>query len=219
MALVTAVPLDARERDELCDLFLELGPDAPTLCEGWTTADLAAHLVVRERDPLAMPGILVPRFSDVTERRMARQKERPWEALVHAVRDGPPIGPMAIPGVRVALNLPEFFVHHEDVRRANGGGPRTDRADLDDGLWGLLRRAGRIWAVRLRGAGLDAVRVNVAGGPADTVVVKGGTPRARLAGTPQEIVLFLYGRRAVAGVRLDGDPAAVATVEATSFGI
>src|SRR5882762_622635 len=41
-------PLDLVERRELCDLFLELGPDAPTLCEGWTTLDLAAHLVLRE---------------------------------------------------------------------------------------------------------------------------------------------------------------------------
>ncbi len=44
--------IDQRERAELCDLFDELGPDAPTLCGDWTTADLAAHLVVRERNPL-----------------------------------------------------------------------------------------------------------------------------------------------------------------------
>ncbi len=46
------------ERGRLCDLFLEVGPDSPTLCEGWTTADLAAHLVIRERKPLAAPGIV-----------------------------------------------------------------------------------------------------------------------------------------------------------------
>jgi uncharacterized protein (TIGR03083 family) len=36
-----------KERQALCDTLTELGPDAPTLCEGWTTADLAAHLMVR----------------------------------------------------------------------------------------------------------------------------------------------------------------------------
>ncbi len=41
-------PLDEREREELCDLFLELGPEAATLCEGWTSTDLAAHLVLQE---------------------------------------------------------------------------------------------------------------------------------------------------------------------------
>jgi hypothetical protein len=40
-----AVPIDERERQTLCDLLADLGPDAPTLCEGWTTLDLAAHLL------------------------------------------------------------------------------------------------------------------------------------------------------------------------------
>jgi hypothetical protein len=30
----------------LCDLFEELGPDAPTLLGAWTTRDLAAHVVL-----------------------------------------------------------------------------------------------------------------------------------------------------------------------------
>ncbi|MGD0448569.1 MAG: maleylpyruvate isomerase family mycothiol-dependent enzyme [Candidatus Dormibacteria bacterium] len=46
-----AEPIDAQERRELCDLLIQVGPDAPTLCEGWTTSDLAAHLVLRERFP------------------------------------------------------------------------------------------------------------------------------------------------------------------------
>ena len=40
-----------RERLLLADLLETAGPDAPTLCEGWTTRDLAAHVVVRERRP------------------------------------------------------------------------------------------------------------------------------------------------------------------------
>jgi hypothetical protein len=35
---------DASERTQLGDLFEELGPDAPTLPESWTTRDLAARL-------------------------------------------------------------------------------------------------------------------------------------------------------------------------------
>src|SRR5690606_24047731 len=35
------------ERHALADLLMAVGPDAPTLCAGWTTAHLAAHLVVR----------------------------------------------------------------------------------------------------------------------------------------------------------------------------
>ncbi|WP_461013210.1 maleylpyruvate isomerase N-terminal domain-containing protein, partial [Trueperella pyogenes] len=36
------------ERRRLADLLLAKGPDAPTLCEGWFTRDLAAHLWIRE---------------------------------------------------------------------------------------------------------------------------------------------------------------------------
>ena len=45
------------ERRALCALLDETGPDAPTLCEGWTTGDLAAHLVLRERRPDAAAGV------------------------------------------------------------------------------------------------------------------------------------------------------------------
>ena len=41
------------ERLALCALLDKSGPDAPTLCEGWTTGDLAAHLVLREHRPAA----------------------------------------------------------------------------------------------------------------------------------------------------------------------
>ena len=40
-----------RERLLLADLLEAEGPEAPTLCEGWSTRDLAAHLIVRERRP------------------------------------------------------------------------------------------------------------------------------------------------------------------------
>lgn len=46
-----------RERRALVATFREVGPQAPTLCEGWNTTDLAAHLVVRERRLDATAGI------------------------------------------------------------------------------------------------------------------------------------------------------------------
>ena len=50
---------DAAERAQLSDVFDELGPEAPTLLAPWTTRDLAAHLVLRERDYLAGPGLVL----------------------------------------------------------------------------------------------------------------------------------------------------------------
>jgi hypothetical protein len=52
-------PLDAAERSQLCDLLEELGPGAPTLLGPWTARDLAAHLILRERDHLAAPGLVL----------------------------------------------------------------------------------------------------------------------------------------------------------------
>ena len=59
------------ERRALADLFDEVGPDAPTLCGTWTTRDLVAHLLVRERRPDAAGGILIPALSKRTEKVMA----------------------------------------------------------------------------------------------------------------------------------------------------
>ena len=57
------------ERRELCELMTTLGPDAPTLCEGWTAHHLAAHLHIRESDPLATVGVVMP-FLKITDKRM-----------------------------------------------------------------------------------------------------------------------------------------------------
>src|SRR5690349_5274014 len=84
-----------RERAALCDTLERLGPDAPTLCAGWTTADLAAHLVVRERDPRSGPGIVAGdafggRFGRYTEKLMGREKAKGYPALLARLRSGPP---------------------------------------------------------------------------------------------------------------------------------
>ncbi len=207
-------PLDARERRELCDLLEELGPDAPTLCEGWTTTDLAAHLVVRERRPTSGPGILLGGpFERHTERLMAKEAARGYRTLVDRVRNGPPLGPFAIPGVRTLLNLQEYVVHHEDVRRANGLGPRQDRPDLQDAVWAGLRRGARLLLRRVRGA---TVRLARRDGDAVTV---GGGPEVTVSGDPVELVLDLLGRRAAASVDITGDDTAKAALTDAKLGL
>ena len=52
--------LTSNERAAICDSFEKFGPDAPTLCEGWNTRDLLAHMLVRERRPDAGAGLIVP---------------------------------------------------------------------------------------------------------------------------------------------------------------
>jgi uncharacterized protein (TIGR03085 family) len=182
MSAAKALPLDARERVDLCELLAELGPDAPTLCEGWTTLDLAAHLVLREH------------FSRWTEAKMASAKADGLPALIARLRAGAPLVPWRIPGVRTLLNGAEYLIHHEDVRRPNGLGPRPDRPDLDALAWKATRLAGWRAAREFRPGGLelrtpygDSRRF----GPAGGVV---------LTGRPVELLLYLSGRRDAAEV-------------------
>lgn len=211
--------LDARERAELADLFDELGPDAPTLCEGWTTSDLAAHLVARERNPLAGPGILAgdrfPAFERLTERTMEREQRRGYDRVVGRVRSGPPPGPFAVPGLRTMINLVEYAVHHEDVRRANGLTPRTGVEDLQDALWPLLTRLGRL-ALRgvPRGVGVELARPDGA-----QKVVRKGDRVVRVTGEPLEMLLWAYGRGDHAQVDFAGRPDDVAAVKAAHLTI
>ena len=139
------IPFDTRERFALCDLFKELGADASTLIEGWTAQDLAAHIVLRERDPIAGPCIILPgpfqRFAERRRVRLARQREFGW--LVARIRSGPPPGLFRIGWVRSFPNLNEFFVHHEDVRRANGLGPPRATAACRASVFG--RQRGCAW--------------------------------------------------------------------------
>ena len=216
-----ATDLDLRERHELADLFDQVGPDAPTLCGDWTTLDLATHLVVRERDLLAGPGILFERalggrLAVLTDRAMDRvRSRRTFDEIVEQVRTGPPLGPFRIRPLARTANLIEFFVHHEDVRRAGGATRRTDRPDLDRALWATLTRAApllvRIAALR------DVQLVLDPGGERPRRVGRG--PAVTIAGPPSELVLELYGRRTVAEVHLDGPADAVAAVRSADFGI
>ena len=85
---------DDQERLELCVLFDELGPSAPTLLERWTTHDLAAHIVLRERDLVAAPCLVLPGpFARFAERRqVSLRNRRDFAWLVARIRSGPPPG-------------------------------------------------------------------------------------------------------------------------------
>ena len=140
---MTGRSLDAIERGELCNLMIELGPEAATLLEPWTTHDLAAHLVLREHDYGAAPGLVVPgAWARFAERRRKALTRRDYATLLRTIRSGPPHGFFRIGWVRRGPNLNEFFVHHEDVRRANGLDPRTNAAALDDALLAQCRLRG-----------------------------------------------------------------------------
>jgi uncharacterized protein (TIGR03085 family) len=201
--------LAQQERTILCDLFVERGPDAPTLCEGWRTADLAAHLVVRERRPDSGPGLVWPPLAGYTDKvRRAARDRTPWENLVETVRRGPPLLLRPFDG---AMNTVEYFIHVEDVRRAEAEWqPRPLSAELSDALWARVGPGGMAKKV-------PATIVLTSPGRADKV---GGTgPRLTLAGDPGELIMFDAGRQAATRVEISGDAGLVAQLRAASLGV
>ena len=117
---MTSALLARRERLALCDLALALGEDAPTLCGDWTAKDLVVHLLIREYDPVAAAGLVVRPLGRVTELQMARKVRKDFGVLVEQLRRRG-LTVYSLPPVDRVLNTLEYFVHHEDLRRAQPG--------------------------------------------------------------------------------------------------
>jgi uncharacterized protein (TIGR03085 family) len=210
------VSYSTEERLALCALLDRTGPDAPTLCQGWTTGDLAAHLVLREHRPDAAVGILGGPLAGHTARVQQRIRERtPFGDLVSTIRSGPPrLSPMALPGMDERANAVEFFVHHEDVRRAEQDWePRDLQSGESDMLWQRLRMAR--FMLRKAPVGVELARDDIGtgevsqNGPAYRVTARNATPAVTVIGSPAELTMWVMGRAAAARVRMDGTAAAV----------
>ncbi len=205
-----------RERAELCELFADLGPDQPTLCGDWTTRDLAAHLVVRERRPDAAIGIVVSKLAAYTDKVQAGVADDDWGDLVDTVRSGPPFwSPARIAKVDELTNTVEFFVHLEDVRRAQPTWePRRLDADLIEALYGVLGKMAK-QLVKSSPVGI-VLEPDDDHGP---IIAKQAEPSVTVRGPVGELMMFVYGRQAHSRVELFGDDASVAAANAAEFGI
>lgn len=196
------------ERNELCDLFLEVGPDVPTLCEGWLARDLAVHLVIRDRRPDAAAGMFVPFLAARKERVQADIARQPWEHVVETIRSGPPVwSPVRLDPINKGTNTIEFFVHHEDVRRpAPGWEPRP----ADRQRYAALKAQIPFMAKLAFRKAKTSVAFDYEDGTVRAMRTVSGAPVVTIKGTPDEIVMYTLGRRTHARVELDGDQAAVA---------
>lgn len=205
------------ERRVICDVLTEVGPDAPTLCEGWTTRDLAAHIIVRETRPDAAVGIVVKRAEPYSEKVRRSVAAREWTELVDSIRQGPPkASPMRLPALDRVANTLEFFVHVEDVRRAQPSWSQRELApEVDAQLRSMLTRGAKLLG-RKSPCGLV---LDVTDGPATRIVAKKGDPSVTVRGPVAEIVLFLYGRQSQAKVEFDGPADLVTAIRNAKFGV
>lgn len=192
-----------KERENLAHLLLEKGPDAPTLCEGWTTADLAAHLYLRERKPHLAAGYFLPALSQSTKNAQAKVKQRPFNDVVKEWAAGPPV---FVKPVDKAMNTSEHFIHHEDVRR--GGGEVVPR-EFSRVVESELMKAAKLMGLMALNSSAVPVVLTPPNHPSVTLggkrgVVDRGDRVVRVSGEPGELLLWVTGRDAVE-VSIDGD--------------
>ncbi|ANP54477.1 uncharacterized protein (TIGR03085 family) [Streptomyces griseochromogenes] len=205
-----------RERLLFADLLETAGPDAPTLCEGWRTRDLAAHVVVRERRPDAAGGTLIKPLAPRLEKVMSEYAAKPYEELIQLIRTGPPrFSPFQLKQIDEAANTVEFYVHAEDVRRAQQDWtPRELDPVFQEALWSRLERTARLLG---RGVPTGLVLRRPDG---QTAVAHRGAPVVTATGEPSELLMFAFGRQSAAKVELDGDENAIAKLhESRQLGI
>ena len=188
-----------QHREFLCDALAAVEPTAPTLCEGWDAHELAVHIWVLQHDPLSWPGVMIPALAGATRRRAELIRGR-WShgALVARLRREP--GSLAcMPLDRWEGHghaLGEYYIHTQDVLRANGLPRPTQSTESEDALWVRARKAGGLMWDRNRGA----VRFTAPHQPAFTV--GRGTPATHVDGLPSEVILWLYGRGDAADVKV-----------------
>lgn len=197
------------ERAKMVALFHDLGPDAPTLCEGWTTRDLAAHLWVRENRLDASAGLFVPALSSRLEKATEEALKHDFDELVDDWgRGAGKLNPFRYADKLV--NSAEHFVHHEDIRRANG---RTEAREFSHAAQKEL-----LLSLKTMGAGLLSksrrpVVLEPVGFPPIVAADKHGVAEqgddiVRVRGTVSEILLWAFGRDA-AHVKIVGDKSAI----------
>lgn len=187
-----------RQRAALADLLEEVGPFAPTKCEGWQTQDLAAHLYVREHKLSALPGIGLERFADRTERIQQHElHSRGYLPLIKAIRTP---GWIMRP-LDNLVNATEFFVHHEDVLRANDRSQELTAKEQQQ-LWPIVKVLAR--KIQMRQASRLVLTRTDTGAEQQ---IGQGNRTVHLAGLPSEILLHLSGRES--HVELTGEDAAL----------
>ena len=161
-----------------------------------------------------VPVPILQRLSESVLRRRVRQSS--YDELVDSLRSGAPwYSPFALPPVREAVDLLEYIVHHEDVRRVDPGvEPRAIPVARQRAVWQRLR----VFSVStMRAAPVGAKFVWPGNGAFTAHHSRGET--VTVTGEPVELALVAFGRQRVAHVEYEGSPDAVAALTGARIGI
>jgi uncharacterized protein (TIGR03085 family) len=201
------------ERAALAAALVAAGPDAPTLCAGWTTRDLAIHVIMRERHLLASVELMVPPLTKRGEAVRQKLATTHYPTLVDTILRIPRWSPLRIGRIDEATNVVEYFVHTEDVRRAGSGWtPRPVSPDFEQALWRRVPALARMRFARfpavIHGARIDrdTQSVLVLSPGYGEIRIGRGQRTATVTGAPGELLLFLFGRTSATNVTVEGPP-------------
>ena len=214
------------ERQALCDLLADIGPDQPTLCTGWRTADLAAHLVLRERRPDAGAG----RHGRPAGRIHPPSAGAPRQAGIHTPSSSTSSGPgrrgcrcsdcparttsstwsstssiMKMCSGRSLTGSRGRWTPSSPTCCGTGSGWPGSCCARPLSAWSLSARLGRAGGAPGSpppGGGHGRVRITA----------KARTPVVTVTGDPVELTLWTMGRTSVADVQMDGADADVAAL-------
>lgn len=209
-----AVPLVQRERVALADALDAGGPGAPTVLPGWDAAELLEHLLLREQRPDLMigPKLPVAPLARKAQEGLESLRALPWDQRVEKFRSGPQkLSPVRV--IDGLMNTVEYFIHHEDLRRAQPDWeprelPVTDQAQL----WAGLKRMGRM----LVRADVEVTLVSPQGSV--RIPSKKSLGAVSVHGSPSELVLWAFGRN-YAQISVQGEDAAIRTLGGAKRGI
>ena len=179
-----------RERSAICQTLRKLGPDQPTLCQGWSTKDLLVHLIVRENRPDAAVGLFIPFLSSYTDSVSKKYSEKSFEDLIMIFENGPKSpSPFSLPKVDELANTFEFLVHHEDILRAQDNyQPRKLSEEDAKFVWSRFTKSAVFF--------MRKIKVGVVAKTDQGIyTLKRGNDVVTISGNLIDLVMFAFGRK------------------------
>lgn len=217
-------------RNDLVTVLERVGPGLPTLCEGWNTEHMLAHLILRETRPDVAAGVILPPLSRRTEAKTEELAEElsNGQAFSRGVTDFESARPLTRRNASVDenVNYLEYIVHREDILRGS-----AQAVEMNSGRAADEEEQAKIWAALVKRApmmskdypdGLTLVGTDAQGAPRyGTSVVRKSAESSRvsglvqkvvrsprtgdavvLTGEPLELLMYLFGRRDAANVEV-----------------
>lgn len=165
-----------------------------SLCKGWSVEDVAAHIVVRE-GIIGPIGIVIPSLHSLHDSRVKKLETKGHKAIISKLKKYPWYMPAAV-------NVAEYYVHNEDILRGGlkMGRPKPNKEEQEI-LWQALK--GLVKVQKHLVADLGSVQLeNIQTGAVITITSKQSLKDTVITGQAGELLLFFYGRRAAAKVKI-----------------